>query len=88
MLFLVLSTWGPESHNEIVKRVTEQGLMIPEETKVIGEWTYLGGGRNFRLIEADDSNAVMEGALPWADIISMEIVPVIEIQSAIDAVSS
>jgi hypothetical protein len=88
MLFLVLSTWGPDRHNEIAKRVAEKGLMIPEGTKVIGEWTYIGGGRNFRLLEADDANAILEGALPWADIANMEIVPVVEVQSAIEAVKS
>ena len=86
MLFMDIGTWEPSATPEVIKRAVEKGRQIPEGYKVIGEWTDATGGRNFRLLETDDASSLVVGNIPWHDIIETEIVPVIEIESAIDTV--
>jgi hypothetical protein len=78
MLFMSIYTWEPAQRNEIVKRRLEIGLAISKETKVIGEWTDLGGGRGFLLFETGDPKAMIEATMRWSDLIKFETVPVIQ----------
>jgi hypothetical protein len=73
MLFINVCTWEPENRNEMIRRRTENGSMVPEGVKVIGEW---GGGHYFiRVYEAEDINAVLLSNLPWTDIMRIETYP-------------
>jgi hypothetical protein len=78
MLFMTIYTWEPAQRNEIVKRRLETGLTISKETKVIGEWTDLGGGRGFLLFETGDPKVMIEATMRWSDLMEFETVPVIQ----------
>ncbi|OGP93535.1 MAG: hypothetical protein A2157_15450 [Deltaproteobacteria bacterium RBG_16_47_11] len=56
----------------------KRGTALREGVKVIGEWTDLGGGRGFLLIEAEDPKVLMAGTLAWSDLMEMQSVPVIQ----------
>jgi hypothetical protein len=78
MLFMTIYTWEPGQRNELTKRRMEKGRRIREGVKVLGEWTDLGGGRGFLLVESNDPIALMSGTTAWGDLMKMEAVPVIE----------
>jgi len=78
MLFMSIYTFEPAKRNEIIKRRMERGTALREGVKVIGEWTDLGGGRGFLLIEAEDPKVLMAGTLAWSDLMEIESVPVIQ----------
>lgn len=78
MLFMSIYTFEPAKRNEIIKRRMERGTALREGVKVIGEWTDLGGGRGFLLIEAEDPKVLMAGTLTWGDLMEIESVPVIQ----------
>jgi hypothetical protein len=78
MLFMTIYTYEPGQRNEIVKRRLERGTVAPEGVKVIGDWSYLGGGRGFMVFEAQDPNVMMATTLAWSDLIKFETIPVME----------
>ena len=77
MLFMNIYTWEPGQRNEMLKRRMEKGMALSEGVKLVGEWTDLGGGRGFLLVESNDSKACMASTMVWSDLIKSEIVPVI-----------
>lgn len=78
MLFMSIYSFEPAKRNEIIKRRMEKGTGLREGVKVIGEWTDLGGGRGFLLIEAEDPKVLMAGTLAWSDLMEIQSVPVIQ----------
>ena len=77
MLFMDIYTWEPGQRNELLKRRMEKGMALPEGVKVLGEWTDLGGGRGFLLVESNDPKAAIAGTMAWSDLMKIEAVPVI-----------
>jgi hypothetical protein len=77
MLFMDIYTWEPGQRNELLKRRMEKGMGLPEGVKVLGEWTDLGGGRGFLLVESNDPKAAIAGTMAWSDLMKVEAVPVI-----------
>ncbi len=86
MLFMGVDTWTSENRYEVVKRMQEKGLMVPEGLKVINIWTDVSGGRNFALFEADSSDQVLAWVYAWSDIIEFEITPVMEMEKVMKAI--
>jgi hypothetical protein len=78
MLFMTIYTWEPSKRNEVIKRRLEIGRGLPKESKVIGEWTDLSGGRGFMLSEGADPKTLMAAVLVWSDLMKLEIIPVME----------
>jgi hypothetical protein len=78
MLFMNIYTWEPGQRNELVKRRMEKGISLGDGVKKVGEWTDLGGGRAFLLMETTDPKAGMTSSTMWSDLMKMEIVPLIE----------
>lgn len=82
MLFMTIYTWEPGHRNEVVKRRMQKGRLIPEGVRVLGEWTDLGGGRGFLLVESNDPQALMLGTRAWLDLMKMEAVPVMDTEES------
>ena len=78
MLFLTVCTYSPANPNGVIKRRLEKGAQLPPEVKSLGEWSYTGGGRVFRLIETTDPAAAFKGGYAWSDLGTIETDPVIE----------
>ena len=81
MLFMIIFNYEPQNRDEIVKRRMEKGALIPEGVKTIGEWTGIGGGRVFRIAEATDPAAMMQGVMAWGDLGRVEVIPVMDSES-------
>lgn len=49
--------------------------MVPNGMKLLGEWSHVGSGRVFRLIDVEDAAALPEATMPWTDIGSLDVYP-------------
>jgi hypothetical protein len=78
MLFMTIYTYESKEREAVIKRRAAKGDMVPQGMKLIGEWSYLGGCRVFRLIEASDPRAMLGATASWADLGKIEIFPVME----------
>jgi hypothetical protein len=85
MLFMCVTTWEPEKRNEMRKASAEQGKVTGG--KIIGTWSDIGGCRAFRLFEGDDPKAMVAASNFFNGIATMEVIPVIETQQLMKAVS-
>ncbi len=75
---MIVYTYEPEQRNETTKRRLHQQRVIPEGMKVIGEWSFLGGGRGFMVLEVQDSKLLLKVFSAWSDLLKFEVFPVIE----------
>jgi hypothetical protein len=82
MLYMTIFTYKPERRNEVMKRRLEKGAMVPHGMKVIGEWSAIGGGRVFRLVQVESPSAAVAAAGAWSDLGKYEIVPVLDSEEA------
>lgn len=83
MLYMSIFTFNPEKRDEAVKRRTEKGAMVPEGVTVLGEWSSIGGGRVFRLVEIADARAGFAASFAWSDLGKIEHVPVMETEEVL-----
>ena len=86
MLFMTIYTYDPTNRDAIVKRRVEKGGMLPKGMESIGEWSSLGGGRVFRLVEATDPSAMMAASFAWSDLGKVEVYPVMETEEVLQTV--
>jgi hypothetical protein len=87
MLFCSILTWDKDNRNEIIKRRAENGMMMPDNMKLIGEWTDLSDGRDIVIVETDDAGALLADALAWTDIMTFETFPVMEADKLMGAIT-
>ena len=66
----------------------EKGRRLHEGVKILGEWTDLGGGRGFLLVESNDPKALLSGSMAWGDLMKMEAVPVMETEETMKLAKS
>ncbi len=78
MLVMAVFSYAPERRDEVLKRRAQQGGMVPPGTRIVGEWSYLGMGRVFRLFDVDDPALMAQGAHAWSDLGKIEMFPVVE----------
>ena len=80
MLFMTVFTYEPAVRDEVIRRRVEKGALIPDGMELLGEWSHVGSGRVFRLIDVEDPAALPEATLPWTDIGSLDVYPVMEVE--------
>jgi hypothetical protein len=81
MQFMAILNYDCAKRREVLKRRAEKGTLTG--SKVIGEWSVIGGGRVFRVIEADDPRIILEGARAWNDFGLVELIPVMSTEDII-----
>ncbi len=72
MQFMIVYTFSPENRDQVIKRYSEKGGLLPPGAKVIGEWASTTGHRVFRIIETEDAKAMMGATLAWSDLGNVE----------------
>ena len=82
MQFMVIFTYEPDKRNEVVQRRVETSGALPEGMKLLDEWSVIGGGKVFRVIEADDPKIALMASFGWSDLGNIEIIPVINTEEA------
>lgn len=78
MLFMTCYTFRPEHRQAAVERFATTGGPPPEGVKMVGRWHDAGMQRGFTLADADDVEAVARWCHQWADLLTFEIVPVLD----------
>ncbi len=88
MLFMATFEFDPANYSKVVQRRLEKGAMDPAGANLLGEWSYAGGGKVFRLMEINDAMDFMASASAWADLGKIEIYPVVETEKALASLKS
>jgi hypothetical protein len=88
MLFMTVYTYPPANRDAVIKRRMEKGMQAPGGIKVLGEWSYIGSGRVFRLFEASDAAAAFAGSFAWSDLGTIETFPVVETEAVLKMVAT
>ena len=83
MLFMTVYTYEPENREAVIKKRAEKGGLVPAGAKLLGEWSAVTGGKVFRLVEAEDTRALLATAHPWADLGKIECYPVMSVDDVI-----
>jgi hypothetical protein len=88
MLFMTVYSYLPENRDEVVKRRVALGAQTPPGVKLIGEWSYIGSGKVFRLVEADDATEIFKAVYAWSDLGTAEVYPVITVDQVMGMISA
>ncbi|MHB8093786.1 MAG: DUF3303 domain-containing protein [Candidatus Aminicenantales bacterium] len=83
MLFMTVYTYEPENHEAVIKKRVEGGKLVPSGVKIIGEWSAVGAGRVFRLVESDSMPALHAAVHPWSNLGKTKTYPVMPVDDVI-----
>jgi hypothetical protein len=83
MLFMTVYTYEPGNRDAVIKQRAEKGGQLPPGVKAMGEWSAVGAGRVFRLVEADNVPALLAAVHPWASLGKVETYPVMPVDDVI-----
>jgi hypothetical protein len=88
MLFMTVYTYEPGNREAVIKQRAEQGGFVPPGVKIMGEWSAVGAGRVFRLVEADSVPALLAAVHPWANLGKVKTYPVMPVDDVIRLLKS
>jgi hypothetical protein len=88
MLFMTVYSYPPAHRNEVIQRRATKGPQLPDGVKALGEWSYLGSGKVFRLVEAADAAEVYKAVYAWSDLGTVETYPVLEVEQIMGMLSA
>jgi len=77
MKFMIMWKASPVHYTTAVKRFLKTGAPAPKGLKTIGRWHTAGSSRGFHLVEGSEA-ALAEINAEWADLLELEVVPVVE----------
>ena len=75
MLFMVIERF--KDTGAVGERFQRQGRMLPADVAYHASWIDPATQRCFQLMEAPDRKALEPWALAWADLMELDIVPVV-----------
>ena len=77
MKYMVTWKISPANYKAAVKRFLKTGAPAPKGMKTLGRWHTAGSTRGFHLVEGSDA-ALAEVNAEWADLLDLQVVPVVE----------
>jgi hypothetical protein len=77
MKYMVTWKISPENYKAAVKRFLKTGAPAPKGMKTLGRWHTAGSTRGFHLVEGSEA-ALAEINAEWADLLDLQVVPVVE----------
>lgn len=80
MHFMIIWTFRPEHSDGAISRFTETGAPPPDGIEMISRWHDVAGHRGFALAHTDDATALARWTRQWNDLLSFEVVPVVDDQ--------
>jgi len=80
MKFMAIWTGSPDTRDDALARFKETGGAPPPGVKMLGRWHDISGSSGFALAESDDPKAIHRWVLSWSDLLSFELVAVIDDQ--------
>lgn len=85
MKFMVSWRCKTGLYKTAVEQFLKTGGQPPKGMKTVGRWHVPGSIQGWHLLEGDDMTALAEHAAEWANVIDLEINPVIEDAAAAEA---
>jgi tRNA splicing endonuclease len=80
MLFMVIEPF--KDVKAVYRRLREKGRMMLEGLRYIGSWVEADYHRCFQLMECDNTSSFQKWVVQWQDLVSFEVVPVVESEQA------
>jgi hypothetical protein len=77
MKFMITWRISPVTYTMALERFLATGAPAPEGLKTLGRWHTAGSSKGFHLVEGSDA-ALAEINAQWADLLELEVTPVIE----------
>lgn len=77
----------PGHHRPAGEAFLKTGAPPSEGLTLIGRWHAPGSANGWALCEGDDLTAVAEHVAQWADLLEIQVTPVIEDEQAAEAIS-
>lgn len=78
MKFITAYCLQPSAQIETLKRFAETQGPPPAGVTMLGRWTSVASDRGFVLAETADAKALYAWVLDWADLLSFEVIPVLD----------
>jgi hypothetical protein len=86
MKFMITWKIPPAHYKTAVKRFLKTGGPLPKGVKRLGRWHTAGSSRGWHVVEGSEA-AIAEHCAEWADLLELEVLPVIEDDAAGAAVA-
>jgi len=77
MIYMSIYTFRPENRNAVVARFKETGGAPPAGIKMLARWHDVGGCKGYTIYEADDAMPPATWAYRWTDLMTFEVIPLI-----------
>ncbi|MBT8486878.1 MAG: DUF3303 family protein [Phycisphaerales bacterium] len=82
MKYMITWSISPGFHKPAAEGFLNSGAPVPDGLKTIGRWHAPGSGYGWHLIEGDDPTALAQHMAQWADLLELQITPVVEDDAA------
>jgi hypothetical protein len=87
MKFMVTWRTRPGLYKTAIQQFLKTGGNPPKGVQTVGRWHAPGSTQGWHLLEGDDPGLVGQHVAEWAELLDLEVHPVIEDGAAADAVS-
>ena len=77
MKYMVTWKISPSNYKTALTRFLKTGAPAPKGMNTLGRWHTAGSSRGFHLVEGSDA-ALAEINADWADLLDLQVVPVVE----------
>ena len=88
MKFMVTWRTRPGLYKQAVQQFLKTGGGPPKGFKTVGRWHVPGSVLGWHLLEGDDPGGLAEHVAEWADVLELELNPVIEDAAAAQAAAN
>ena len=78
MKFMIVYGFEPSAYQGATKRFIETQGPPPSGVTMLGRWHAASGGKGFTLAETSDAKAIYAWILSWADLLSFDVIPVLD----------
>jgi len=83
MLFVTYFSYPPQNREAVQARFKKTRGKPPEGVKMLGRWHAIGGGKGVHVCECDDPIALAKWVQEWSDLLTLEVLPVLDDASAL-----
>lgn len=87
MHYMIIWTYPPEKSQSVTERFQETGALPSEGVTMLARWFDISAGRGFAICETDDPVAIVRWVRQWSDLMSFEIVPVVNDEQLVEGLS-
>jgi len=84
MLMLSIFQFDPAMRDAVVRKRLELGPPLKPGVKLIGQWSHVGGGKVFTLLDAEDPTVTYDLMVPYSNLGKFEVFPLMETEAVLE----